>query len=553
VINLSLTYWNGPEVVAAINYATGKGAMIVWAGGNDATMLLNGASTTGLTSSAIRQLVFAGSVTPSNTLSSFSNTPGTGSLVTSGGTRTAYSARWTMAPGESIIAPNISGGPDSWGAWTGTSMSAPIVSGSLILLEAAWPILKTRRTAATLLLSTTTDLGAAGVDSTYGTGIINVENAFRPYGPLTVTGANGQTYYVSSLTGSMITGGALGSLWSVKYKLSNYTAFDSYSRNYSVNLSGLIQSQPTAWKLNPLPTNSYSAPRAMGFGVNPDIEDRRMGYASHTDPSGRMVAFGYGVPAHLSFGGIESLAQGGGMAAFGMKLSDATRIAFSWSGTPTALQGTPAAWSTPWTQPSASALGMGMSHALNDRLTVGMTLGSLNEKGGLLGTTYDASSPLSLGATNRTRSYGLSAGINLDRNNSVLLETGYASTAASSAGGFFAGTTDLLSRSYGASFMSRNLLADDDRLTLFVKLPLRVVSGQAGVVMPQIDEQGIAHYHTEWTSLVPDARERHFGLAYDRPLGRSQSFSIQAGLRRDVLNMPGVTDASIGAAWTMKF
>jgi subtilisin family serine protease len=53
VINLSLTFGNTPELVSAINYAAGKGAFIVWAGGNSAQNLLGGASTRGLTAAAV--------------------------------------------------------------------------------------------------------------------------------------------------------------------------------------------------------------------------------------------------------------------------------------------------------------------------------------------------------------------------------------------------------------------------------------------------------------------------------------------------------------------
>ena len=38
----------------------------------------------------------------------------------------------------------------------------------------------------------------------------------------------------------MISSGALGALTTVKAQLANYTAFDTYQRNFSVNLSGLI-------------------------------------------------------------------------------------------------------------------------------------------------------------------------------------------------------------------------------------------------------------------------------------------------------------------------
>lgn len=574
VINVSISYWNGPEVVSAINYAASKGSFIVWAGGNDGTVLLGGANTIGLSPAAIKQLIFAGSVSAQNARSYFSNTPGSAALVNTSGGKTALSVRWVVAPGEAILAPNVASGPNDWAWWSGTSMAAPIVSGSLILLESAWPILKTKRTAATLLLATTTDLGASGVDATFGTGLVNLDRAFRPYGPLTVTKASGQTIAVSSLTGSMITGGALGSLSTVKSKLSTYTALDGYLRNYSVNLSGLILSRPTAARVNPLPSYAPSGPVAMGlFGVNPDTAvDRRMGYTAHTDSAGTAIAFGYGVPVQFSYAralygnedlaqlsgelnvsSLASLAQGGGMAAYGMQLNEATRIAFSWSGTASVLNGTEASWNQPWTNPDAASMAMGLTHRFNETFTAGVTIGTLNENHGLLGTAYDANSLLSLGASNRSRSYGFSAGLNLDSSNSVLFEAGFATTAAASADGLFVGTTHLQSRSYGVSFVSRNLLKNQDRFILSVKQPLRVVSGQAGVIVPSIDEEGIAHYDIEWASLVPTGREVQYGLSYDRPVNKAQSLGLQAGYRKDAQNVQGATDVSLGATWTMKF
>lgn len=597
VINVSISYWNGSEVVSAINYAAAKGAFIVWAGGNEGTVLLGGANTAGLSAAAIKQLVFAGSVNAGNQLSYFSNTPGKGMLLSTSGSATAISNRWAMAPGEEILAPYAPNGVDQWTAWTGTSMSAPIISGSLILLESAWPILKTKRTAATLLLSTTNDLGERGEDATFGTGIVNLAKAFQPYGTLYVTQANGRTVAVSSLTGSMITGGALGSLSTVKDKLSTYTALDGFLRNYSVDLSGLIRSRPTAARTNPLPTNTQTAPLAIKlsgggelsywqtplagdpserlglFGINPDTyQDRRVGYAALTDAGGTTMAFGYGFPAQFSYGkalygnddlarlsgeigatGLGGLAQGGGMAAFGMPLSDATRIAFSWSGTPTVYPGTPASWGEAWANPDASSVSMGLTHRFNAVFTAGVTFGTLNENHALLGTAYDATTPLSLGASNRSRSYGFSAGFNLDSSNSVLFETGFANTAGASASGLFSGTTDLLSRSYGVTFMSRNLVKDQDRLMLSVKQPLRVVSGKAGVIVPSIDQEGIAHFNTEWASVVPEGREVHYGLSYDLPLSKTHSFGFQAGYRKDVYNIPGSKDASVSAVWGLKF
>jgi hypothetical protein len=50
-------------------------------------------------------MIFVGSVNTKNTLSSFSDTAGTGNLVSTNNVQTSYSSRWIMAGGENIIAP----------------------------------------------------------------------------------------------------------------------------------------------------------------------------------------------------------------------------------------------------------------------------------------------------------------------------------------------------------------------------------------------------------------------------------------------------------------
>lgn len=597
VINASISFGNPADIVAAINYAAAKGAFIVWAGGNDGKTLLGGANTSGLTSTAINHLIFAGSLNSKNVLSTFSDTPGAGSLVDASNTKTAYAARWAMAPGEAILAPYTPGGSSTWAFWSGTSMSTPIISGSLLLLQSAWPILKTKGTAANLLLATSTDMGAAGVDATYGNGLINLSAAFRPYGTLAVTQANGTSIAVSSLTGSLISGGALGSLAAVQSKLANYTAFDGYVRNFSVNLSGLIKSPSTAATTNPLPTNVNTGPTAIKladggeltyyqvpganpadrlglFGTNPEIQDRRIGYSMLTDKAGTTTAFGYGFPVQFSFAralfgdhelaiassglgvsGLSALAQGGGMFAYGMKLGDGdrTRIAVSYSSTVTAPANLAAAAVQEWSMPSATHIGIGLNRRLNDDISAAATVTMLHEKHGLLGSTYDPASPLNIGSANHSYGFGLSTAVKLDRNSSLLLESSFAGTRESSADGLFAGTTAIRSRSYGMTLMSKNLFRDNDRMTLSIKQPLRATSGKLAVVMPSVNEDGTPRYVTEWASLVPTGREVAYALSYDRPLGKSGTLSFQMGYRKDALNISGNNDAKVGAAWSVKF
>lgn len=594
VINVSITYGNTADLVAAINYAAAKGAFIVWAGGNSAGNLLSGANTNGLTAAAISHLVFAGSVNSASTLSSFSNKPGNGALVTTSGAGTGYAQRWIMAPGENIVAPIVTYGSNVWGYWSGTSMASPLVSGSLVLLESAWPILKTNGTAANLLLATAKDLGVKGVDSTYGTGLVNLTTAFQPYGALSVTLANGQSQTVTTLTTSMITSGALGSFSTVQARLSNYTSFDTYARNFSVNLSGLIKTPSTTYSLNPLPTNTNTGPTAIKladgselaywqqarvnaaerlgvFGVNEEtLQDRRMGFAMLTDTRGTTTAFGYGYPVQyayakalygsddfarlsdsLSTSNLSILAQGGGLFAYGTKLSDDTRIAMSWSGTmsPLAAAGTQPAW----TVANANNVSFGLTHRFSPAFTAGVTMGFLSENHGLLGSTYDAGSAVSLGNNNRTTSVGVSGAYAMDKNNSLLLEATWARTSGANGSGLFAGTSDLISTAYGASFQSRNLAKTGDQIVFSVKQPLRVTRGQASLVSVSVDEFGLAHYGTEWVSLVPSGRQMDYKLMYDRPLSKRQSVSWQATYRQDVYNIAGNNDRTVGTTWRMSF
>ena len=590
VINVSITYGNSADTVAAINYAASKGAFIVWAGGNSSVNLLSGLNTNGLTATAISHLVFAGSVNANNVLSSFSNKPGSGSLVGTG-VSASYASRWVMAPGESILAPYSPSQPSAWGYWSGTSMSAPVVSGSLILLEAAWPILKTNGTAANLLLTTATDLGAKGVDATYGKGLVNLTTAFQPYGTLNVTAANGKQLAVPSITGTMLSSGALGSLPAIQSKLANYTAFDGYARNFSINLSSLIKSPSATAILNPLPSNVKTAPLAVKlangsvvstwlsepltamdhlgeFNYNPvnTLENRSM-YFAVDYKDGTTLAFGNGYPAQYSYGqalfgdrdmamlssqlsadGLSSLADGGAMVSYGANLSPKMRVAMSWNGSPEQLRSDPNA-----IMRDSSNIKVGLSYQLNEKLTGGVTLGTLSETNGLLGSSYSSGSAMSFNNNNHSYSLGLTAGYTINENNKLLMETGYSVTDAAQGSGLISNTTSIQSQSFGLSLMSNNLIAKNDQLILSFKQPLRVTSGQAGILTSTVDNLGYAVTTTEMLSLVPDGHETDYKISYDTPVGSNKSLSLQAGYRQDVMNIAGTDDASVGMTWKMKF
>ena len=70
------------------------------------------------------------------------------------------------------------------------------------LLLSRWPVLITDGTAARLLEQTATDLGAMGADGVYGSGFINLVQAFQPIGSITTQTSSGGTITLSSTSGT---------------------------------------------------------------------------------------------------------------------------------------------------------------------------------------------------------------------------------------------------------------------------------------------------------------------------------------------------------------
>ncbi len=589
VINVSITYSNDANTVAAINYAAAKGAFIVWAGGNSAQNLLGNLNTSGLTQTAIQHLVFAGSVNSASVASSFTNKPGAGSLVSTTGAKTSYSNRWVMAPGEAILAPYTVAGNNAYYLWSGTSMAAPVVSGSLMLLQNAWPILKTRGTTADLLLATARDLGTAGVDATYGKGIVNLTTAFNPYGTLNVTKANGQTIAVSSLTGSLLSSGALGSLSSIQSKLANYTAFDGYARNFSVNLSGLIKAPISKARTNPLPTNTYSGPRVMKFaggemafalesdggafqhlgefGYNADqAQALTTGYTLFTSKSGSVSGLGYGATSSYPFAkalynddmiarqmsdfdasNVGSLAQGGYQFSYGTSLSPDLRIAATYSATPESSVLSPNAAQN-------NQIKFGLSYRVNNHVTAGMTYSNVAERSSLLGAAYNSGSILALGQ-NATDVIGFSLGYRVDRNSSVLLNAEFGTTKAGSgdAGSLFSATSTIQSQAWSATYLQQNIWKANDQLAASIKQPLRLSSGSAAITTASVDAQGFAVYENSWASLVPDGREIDLTVNYRMPTNKTDTLTLQAAYQKEALNIAGSNNAQLGLIWNKRF
>jgi subtilisin family serine protease len=163
VMNLS---W-GDVVYSAIiadacNYAYTHGVSIVASAGNQPGPNLNYPA-------KLASTISVGAVDPYKTLAGFSSYGPELDLV---------------APGQQIYSTYKSSGPDMYKELSGTSMSAPFVTGAIALLKSIRPNLTPDEVRA-CLLSSTDDLGPNGFDIQYGHGLLNVrkllENLSSPY------------------------------------------------------------------------------------------------------------------------------------------------------------------------------------------------------------------------------------------------------------------------------------------------------------------------------------------------------------------------------------
>lgn len=307
------------------------------------------------------------------------------------------------------------------------------------------------------------------------------------------------------------------------------------------------------------------------FGKNSEApQDKRVGYAMLTDKHGTTMAMGYGQASQYSqaraqygdddlarmsdemrVANMASVADGGGMLAYGAQVDKNTRVSASWSGSSdTTMQGMASPLTPTSMNARASNLTVAVAHKLDDKMTLGASASVVNEQNSVLGNAYNPDSALSFGASNRTVSVGLSAAVRLSEDSRLLAEANFATTRGGQGAGLVASTSDIKSRAYGMSYMSKNLVNKDDRLTASIVKPLRISSGQVGLAL---DGQSAHAQDLYWVSLAPTGSQTDYRLAYDTPLKGNQSLSLQATVRKDLQNIAGNNEVATGVTWKMKF
>jgi len=199
VINMSLGGSQpSNQLLNAMQNAVSHGVILVISAGNDGDDPVLGANSDPFALIPAQrfpgQVIIAGALnSTSSAIASFSNRAGTG-------------ADWTlMALGTNVRTIDQNGRLSSW---SGTSFSAPVITGAVALMAQAFPNL-TAQQIVDILFTTADDLGTVGTDATYGHGRLNIQRAFQPIGTNSLAGT-GTPITATDLPGAAGDGGADG-------------------------------------------------------------------------------------------------------------------------------------------------------------------------------------------------------------------------------------------------------------------------------------------------------------------------------------------------------
>ncbi len=541
VINMSL---GGPlplnaTTEQALIDAMAAGAIVVAATGND------GATQPGYPAAyagdaivnASGQMIAVGAVDETGALASFSNHCG------------AAIDYCLVAPGVDIIS-DYPG--DTLVIGSGTSQAAPFVSGAAALLIATWPTLAPDEVV-TILLTTATDLGVAGIDSIYGHGLLNLDAAVAPFGALTIPLTDSTTGETVVLGGTALSlGPAFGDALTNSALLRRALALDAYDRDFVAGLDSHVIRAERGFGLEAL----------MGGGGIESIEAAL--------PNGAKVSMGVVDRAEA-----DSAVRWAGMAAdaapgrqlHGMNLAVAsdngTTYRFGYDVTPEQhLSGPVAAASLFWMPgdllgPQHALVGTGMafsaSHdvgggnevslglvdqgndpegvagdaqigeiALTHRFTGGAVLtasySSVDEQNGFLGS--DAVGGFAVeGASSRFYALGgrVPLGANLELLGSYTLAQADMVEDGTSVLSDWSGTR---ADSFGIGIVRRGVFGTNGRIGFLAGQPLRVYTASARLTVPvdyQLDKTVVQE--SQRVSLVPTGREIDLQMAYDTSVG----------------------------------
>lgn len=554
VINLSLggaTPMDAASEQALID-AMAAGAIVVAAAGNESTSfspalepIWPAAYAGDATVNASGQMIAVGAVDDTGALAEFSNYCGSAMDFC------------LVAPGVDILS-DYPG--DLVAVISGTSQATPFVSGAAALLVGNWPAL-TAAEVVQILLTTATDLGAAGVDAVYGHGLLNLSAAVAPLGTLDIpmTGlASGSTVALGGTALSL--GPAFGDALSTSSLLSQAFALDDYDRNYSVDLNDFIGHAPRGFGLVALlgsgSIESVDAVLPNGMKIAMGVSDeedsasaadwagmaagdgetkklRGMNLEIETGP-GTSLSLGYDVTPEQQMAGLAASEPAGLFWMPGDMLGPQHGLVGAGTGVYLSRElGASSILSVGWVDEKdgddvwgadAKIGEITLMHRFDNGAIAYTGYSAVDEQGSFLGSDGAGGFAVA-GADTRFYELGvhypLAGGFELI-GSYTLGEADMQSDGTSLLGEW----SEIRAEAFGVGLVKNGVLGRHDRIGLLAGQPLRVSSGEATVTAPvdYLADKTVVQ-GSERVSMTPTGREIDLQLAYDTPLGGGASVS----------------------------
>jgi len=590
VINISLGGGApGPVLRNAVQRAAAAGALIIVSAGNDGDSTESGIDPSapdpfaaGLLAAGGANVIIVGSVNDRGTISGFSNRAG------------SAQASFITAQGEAVCCVYENGvlkvsqqnGRSFVTLVSGTSFSAPQVAGAAALLAQAFPNL-TGAQIARILLNSARDAGAEGIDTIYGTGILDVARAFAPQGTLTLAGGSAAVaMFDGGGTASAPMGDSLGQATLAT------VATDAYRRAYSVSLrggAGAALSQPLLAAMDGQERNLSAGGEAVslaftvravhGAGLARPLE---LGFAEAEGArllAGRMslrlaprttLAFGYAQAAD----GLVAQLQGQSAPAFMIARGGSAGDTFARTGDASfALRQQAGPWGLTLSLSRAEAwLPAGRDEPARLRrngqtypvrsvgLAADRAFGVLETR---LGMTWLSEQETVLGARFNP-AYGAGGADSLFVDAAAGVDFGprwhmgasfrHGITRARS-GGLIASGSQFASQAFSMDLTRRGAFAADDTIGLRLSQPLRVSGGGLMLNLPiSYDyETQTAGYGPSRLSLTPTGRELAAELAWRGRLGAGDA-AASLFYRRDPGHYASLPDdRGVAVKWNVEF
>ena len=576
VINMSLA---GTGSYAALEFAMQRaanaGVFVVVATGNSGASEPGYPANTASNGAFGNMVVAVGAVTDSGTIASFSNRCG------------SVMNNCLVAPGVGIATTkNGASSATSTTSVSGTSVSAPHVSGALALLVQLYPNAYTADPSSIMIfmLDGADDLGAAGVDSVYGHGLLDVDGAIQTAIAAITAAAvplpSGGT--ASLVDSSLLLGPAFGDALAGNALLDRAIAVITLSDGdhpYMARLDDRVAAVARSFGLEALlaarDTRTYGLPigdgmsLAMAVAGGPDRfagsfapgPDRPGGEVHAMQFSGSLgestdVRLGFDVTAASQLDTGPIAAEAGTLFwSPGETMNPLPRLAGSGSGfsVDQALGGSTTLSLGLFDGEMADAFGGGGSGTMLGQAGLTRTfasggalrldIGVLDESAAFLGSQGAGAFTTDDGAV--THSLTLSGALPLGRRLELLGSVTMAATEMDATAGVLGEWSTVRSNAFAVGVVARDVLDDGDRLGLLVGQPLRVYAAHATVRVPvALTDTGEVVHASERVDLTPSGREIDLQLAYDLPLAEGMNLSSWLMMRLE----PG-HDADAGPAY----